>query len=622
MKQYSAYLLKYGKGADPVFSTVPAPQYPGTPFTCPGNKERDILLAGGFPAIHPDSPFPLSPTLQVNGDLGKYSQAEMTTRARAELTRQSSQSFRSYTLDPDPRVAVLAPEASKLRDFVDRYGGVLEIEPLLTRGSDPDFVTVDDLELRSIGRENHLSFRVRNPIDPQKCTYCGECGPVCPEHCLSERLFLDLDRCSFCGQCVTVCPQAAIDLHGVEQRELRVPAVLLLEGTGISRPEKAATIFTEQELDRLFASIYAAQVEEVVGFDRSICQYSAKHDGGCDACMAACGHGAISRQEDTIHIDHLLCVECGDCLAACPTGALQYQRFPDREFVEYFGSIELQPGTTVVIGPEQDLHSFWWHNRNRRWEGVFFLEYPLVEALTAMHFLYLMARGAGRILLLGPGTGPVRSLADQIELTNHVAAQLPESPVFIQCTSPAELPARLDLPAPARCSLYRNPGFINRRHKLTDLLYFLVTEHGLDTILEGPPFARFGRIACDQDRCTHCLACLGECHIEALSADSGSFTLNHLPALCVQCNACVQVCPEKALSASPGLGLKPDFFQPEELTRAEPLTCSLCGKVFGTRKSFMKVMAVLRSRDLLEDNNLLEYCEDCRVIKLYEQGNQ
>ncbi|WP_456473513.1 4Fe-4S dicluster domain-containing protein [Desulfolithobacter sp.] len=622
MKQYSAYVLKYGKGADPVFSSVPAPQYPNTPFTCPGHEGRDILLAGGFPAIHPDSPYPLSPTLQLNGDLGKYSQAELTTLARAELTRQSSQSFRSYTLESDPRVAVLAPRASSLREFVDRYGGVLEIEPLLTRGRDPDFVTVDDLELRSTGRENHLSFRVRNPIDPQKCTYCGECGPVCPEHCLSERLFLDLDRCSFCGECVTICPQAAIDLHGAEQRELTVPAVLLLEDTGIPRPQKTDTIFTEEELDQLFASIYAVQVEEVVGFDRSICQYSSKTGGGCTACLTACGHNAISIQEGTVHVDHLLCEECGDCLAACPTGSLQYRRFSDREFVEYFSSIELRPGTTIVVGTEQELHSFWWQNRNQRREKVFFLEYPRVEALSAMHFLYLMARGAGRILLLGVETGSARPLADQIELTNRVAALLPESSVLIQCTSAAELPNLLKLPASARCSLYRAPGFINRRHKLTGLLHFLVMEHGLDATLEVPPFARFGRVVCDQDRCTHCLACLGECHIEALSADSGSFTINHLPALCVQCNGCVQVCPEKALSRAPGLNLRPGFFQSEELTRAEPLVCSLCGKVFGTRKSFKKVMAVLRSRDLLEDNNLLEYCEDCRVIKLYEQGSQ
>jgi len=138
MNNYPAHLLCYGKGANTTFSSAPASLHPGTAFSCPNYSDQDILLAGGFPEIHPDSLFPLSPTLQLNGDLGNFNAAALHQIASVELSRHTGTRFRSYTLAPDTRVIVLADNQDKLFSFIDTYGSLLDLQPLLLKGYHPE----------------------------------------------------------------------------------------------------------------------------------------------------------------------------------------------------------------------------------------------------------------------------------------------------------------------------------------------------------------------------------------------------------------------------------------------------------------------------------------------------
>jgi ferredoxin len=91
----------------------------------------------------------------------------------------------------------------------------------------------------------------------------------------------------------------------------------------------------------------------------------------------------------------------------------------------------------------------------------------------------------------------------------------------------------------------------------------------------------------------------------------------------VQCGSCIAICPEGALGAKPGLLLQPFFFKDQELSRAEPATCRECGKIFGTRKSLEKVLAVLTSQNKWDaKDDLLYYCDQCRVTKLFESNDR
>ncbi|GHF76224.1 4Fe-4S dicluster domain-containing protein [Deinococcus ficus] len=52
--------------------------------------------------------------------------------------------------------------------------------------------------------------------------------------------------------------------------------------------------------------------------------------GGCDACHAACPHGAVELGPlgSSVRIRPDLCTSCGLCVQACPTGALEFALLP------------------------------------------------------------------------------------------------------------------------------------------------------------------------------------------------------------------------------------------------------------------------------------------------------
>jgi len=51
-------------------------------------------------------------------------------------------------------------------------------------------------------------------IDRQKCTLCGECVDVCPEHVLAINsgalVIAHPEKCTMCTECESVCPEQAV----------------------------------------------------------------------------------------------------------------------------------------------------------------------------------------------------------------------------------------------------------------------------------------------------------------------------------------------------------------------------------------------------------------------------
>lgn len=623
MNQFSGHFLCSGNGANSDFFSTPIRVSPGTLFDYRQAPDQNILLAGGFPAIHPESAFPLSPTLQLNGDLTDTDDTGMAALARAEFTRYNSQSYRSYSLEFDSRVTVLGSDVNMLHRFVSTYGGILQIDPILVKGYDPELTTAQDLQIARFDKGFKLTFTVKQPIDLTRCTYCGACGSTCPEQCLSEQLFLDFSHCTLCKECLNACPHEAIDLHGVERRELITPAILPLEGAEVDLPEQKEGIYSEATLPTLFASIYTTEVEEIIDWSPTFCQYSARLKTGCTACVDACHHDAIQQDANGIQIDHLSCIECGACLSSCPTGALQYKRFDDAHFVEYFSTFPLAPGTTVVIGDEQELHKYWWYNSRQNLKNVFFMEYPQPASLHAMHFLLFYGMGAKHIYVLEKEKS---SPTPQMQLANTLLFELFQQEQPLRLIPRKKLTSFLEDNANSSplTSYYHDFSYSNRREKLIDLIGFLRLQSNTKAvILSDSTTGDFGEIRCDEEKCTECIACVNECRIGALTADSENYSLNHTPALCVQCGTCITICPENALSAHNGLSLSDDFFKKRIVAQAEPAKCKGCGKSFGTRKSLEKVMAILSAKNMWDtDDDLLSYCETCRVVNLYESIEQ
>ena len=191
MVDYTIHLLCYGNGADLHYTTI-KPRLGIASLPVADNlSDQDVLIVGGFPRIHPDSTTHLSPTLLLNGELVRYNDSEMTDIGRAELIRCNSQTFRSYLLKADPRVAVIGTSAASLHSFIDRYSGILQVEPLLVDDFAPGLPTVNNLHVSSENNSYRITCDIRQPIDLERCTYCGSCGSVCPELCISELLFLN-----------------------------------------------------------------------------------------------------------------------------------------------------------------------------------------------------------------------------------------------------------------------------------------------------------------------------------------------------------------------------------------------------------------------------------------------
>jgi len=581
-------------------------------FTLP-----DVLLASGFTSIVPETVFPLSPSLQLNHDLSRLEEGRLCQLAHAELARIQSTVYRSYVIEPDPRLCVIGSNAAKLQEFVETYGGMLEISPLLVGSYDLAFPGISELTVEQRGGGLILEYSQRTPIDNASCSYCGGCGPACPEGCLDEQLFLDFKSCTFCTACEKVCPHGAIDVHREEYCSLDTPALLVLDGTEVELPEVRTNIYVEKEMVAYLAGQCGLQVDEAIICDPAFCQYNAKHGIGCRSCLDSCPHGAVSRGPKGMVVDSVQCTECGGCVAACPTGAMQHARFADSNFISFVKS--LQPGgATVVLGSEKALHRLWWKRPEPPAETLF-VEYPQIGGLSLFHLLYLLAAGAVRIILLTEdeawqGNVPLsRNMALAGSLLNTWFGF--RDRILVQSASGfmiMEDKAVEPVPEPFVGQLIGN-----RRENLATLLNHLALSSDRQARIKANDALPFATIGCDDERCTQCFACLNVCRMQALSTSEDGLSLRSRPVLCVGCGACVQVCPERALTMMRGATLDNAYFNHLVLAETEGMICRRCGKVFGSRKSYERVMSILAAKETVNTDHFA-YCETCRVVNLFE----
>lgn len=594
---------------------------PGSGFSV--DHESSVLLAGGFSAISPEAGLPLSPTLFLNHALTPQSEQQLLKIAKAEFDRIGSVSYRSYTVDMDNRLCVLGDDALTLHEFMETYGGILDITPLLVKGYDPDIPTVTELQFDSHGESCRLHFKIRSAIDLQRCTYCGDCGKQCPENCIDENLFVDFGRCTFCKECESVCSQDAVDIHGAIFEDADFPAVMLVGDVKVEADGEAKYLYYEKDLPAYFASLYPSQVDEVITHSKGICQYNGNLDYGCDLCVSSCGHGAITKGPQGIAINTMLCQECGACVSACPTGAMQNERFNDRSFYNFLDEVELPEGGSVVLGDDEALHRLWWTHQDNQYDDLFFFAFNNIGSLSLFHFLELMARGVGRVIVLKKETsvaGEMRFLK-QVSFANSLIESLYGVEAAIAVSPVEEFDRYVQVSNETPTFDGVRPGtFVNRRVELARSLSALAAGSGKEVTLKPDGYVPFATVSCNENRCTHCMACLNDCKIKAMQADTSTLQLKNVGSMCVGCGLCVRVCPEDALSISSEFTLGQSFFDGVVLAQAEPMACKSCGKVFGTKKSFERVMAILQKKEAVDVSHF-EYCEDCRVKKLFETEN-
>jgi hydrogenase-4 component A len=89
----------------------------------------------------------------------------------------------------------------------------------------------------------------------------------------------------------------------------------------------------------------------------------------CDepACVAVCPVNAITRQEDSIHLDESLCIGCKMCALACPFGAII-------------------PGGTPVPGFEFNVGQYAYLNSPYQPDSMYLREFAMRERLSVLNW--------------------------------------------------------------------------------------------------------------------------------------------------------------------------------------------------------------------------------------------
>ncbi len=591
---------------------------PGQPLIIPSTEK--ILLSGGFQTLSPQSPHLVSPTLQLQSDNPTFPDEELLLVAEAEVERLRSTPCNSYQVDADPRICVVADNAEQLDDFVDTYGGVLDIYPLLFGEVTPDHSVITKIDVARGKDGISICFRKRSPLIAEKCTYCGACGPVCPEKCISALLDIDFTRCTLCGECEKICEQNAIDIHGVEEIGLHFPALFLLGNVKLDLPDNKDGIYRQEQLSDFFRSVFPVEINEVVCHNNSICQYSGRLDSGCTRCIDSCPSNALGRSEKGIRIDHHLCTNCGSCVAKCPTGAMQNGHFRDETLLRYMERLQGGCGRDLIIGESDDLHKIWWAGMGNIKQPAFFLEYPSVRTLSFMHFLLFFSRGFGRITVLQKTSLQADStLQTQIDKANAIISSLFDIDGCVETALPEEYSSqeREEGWSHPIKTPFQAGAFKNRRILLTGILQHLIAISGKGFDCEETA-TDFLNLTCDTKKCTQCLACINECKTRALRVKEEDYSLTYHAGLCVGCGICVTVCPEKVLCLSETGLIDERFFQVQLFAESEPARCKGCGKIFGSKKSLDRVLQILASREAINSEHF-QYCSECRVIQLFEE---
>jgi ferredoxin len=303
-----------------------------------------------------------------------------------------------------------------------------------------------------------------------------------------------------------------------------------------------------------------------------------KHSvGGCDKCMQACPHEAVTIGNSVEINDN--CTGCGLCVQACPTGALEYDLLKPLAVLKNQGttSVRAEAETRVpsllkcskVPGDEPTL------------ECLGRVTPAMLLASTAWGQDLTLVRGACHTCKLGGPTVP-DSIENVIQIATEYRKHLEPFDVRVAVLE-HQFDANSSATAPNAPRIAAPPKPVSRRDAIggfarntRESAAKLIPENplpGFSTKLEAQPVPeewewrrkalrpapdsstpQYWPVPSVNEDCIFCPVCTNVCPTEAVRRErdeGGLWKIELEVSACTGCNACVLSCPPTAMKLEP-----------------------------------------------------------------------
>lgn len=367
----------------------------------------------------------------------------------------------------------------------------------------------------------------------------------------------------------------------------------------------------EEVLLTIKANVENFEYRKFVVHDTQICQYHERttHET-CGKCEEVCPTTAIVKIDVEKHLEfsQIDCHGCGGCISVCPSGAVDYAP-SNRESM--FQLSKLYDGSIPLVVPSKmQIENL----------SVSIKQNVLPFAIDGEKFLHestlltLIQESGSQVIFysdfLSKGT------KDTIQILNDIFMKKYNKKAILLAMTQEELVEALE-----EVSFIENVKFSynqdneRKREVFAIRLKNIVQEDDLGTITTGEHI-HYGKVLVNQDTCTLCLACVGACNVDALTAHATDNTLRFNASVCTSCGFCEVSCPEKDCLTieHDTMDLNPAWFSENVLARDTLFACVECGKEFATTKSVEKIAAIMSpifAFDPVKERTLY-CCENCK----------